>query len=114
MNADEAVFDELIHFPARLRICGLLCRADAVAFRTLEDALELPASQLSRHLKAMTEAGYVSVSKTASPDRGDARRVAWVTLTPTGRAALDQHMAALTLIAQGQEIGAARDGDRVG
>jgi DNA-binding PadR family transcriptional regulator len=62
----------------------------------------------------MTEAGYVSVSKTASPDRGDARRVAWVTLTPTGRAALDQHMAALTLIAQGQEIGGAQDGDRVG
>ena len=114
MNADEAVFDELIHFPARLRICGLLCRADAVAFRTLEEALELPASQLSRHLKAMAEAGYVSVSKTASPDRGDARRVAWVTLTPTGRRALDRHMAALILIAQGQEIGAARDGDRVG
>ena len=113
MSSPEPLFDELIHFPARLRICGLLRRADAVAFRTLEDALELPASQLSRHLKAMTEAGYVSVSKTASPDRGDARRVAWVTLTPTGRSALDRHMAALTLIAQGQEVGVEKD-DRVG
>ena len=76
MNAAEAVFDELIHFPARLRICGLLKHAEAVAFRTLEDALQLPASQVSRHLKALTEAGYVTVSKTPSADRSDARRVA--------------------------------------
>ncbi|TQM95890.1 transcriptional regulator [Ornithinimicrobium humiphilum] len=104
MSVDEAVFDELIHFPARLRICGLLRSADAVAFRQLEAALELPASQLSRHLKAMTEVGYVSITKSASPERGDARRVAWVSLTPAGRQALERHMAALTLIAQGHEV----------
>lgn len=103
MSGAEARFDELIHFPARLRICGLLRPADAVAFRTLEAALELPASQVSRHLKALTEAAYVSVSKTASADRDDARRVAWVSLTPAGRAALDGHMLALAMIAEGKE-----------
>lgn len=104
MSQAPARFDELIHFPARLRICGLLRHADAVAFRTLEAALELPASQVSRHLRALTEAGYVTVSKTASSDRADARRVAWVSLTPTGRDALDGHMRALALIAEGHEV----------
>lgn len=104
MNSNQPRFDELIHFPARLRICGLLRNADAVAFRTLEVALELPASQVSRHLKTLTEAGYVSVSKTASAQRADARRVAWVTLTPAGRQALDRHLAALVMIADGHEM----------
>lgn len=104
MSSPEPLFDELIHFPARLRICGLLRSADALAFRTLEDALELPAPQVSRHLKALTEAGYVTVSKTPSAERTDARRVAWVRITPAGRRALDQHMAALALLAQGQDV----------
>ncbi|WP_161965049.1 transcriptional regulator [Ornithinimicrobium cerasi] len=103
MRPPEPKFDELIHFPARLRICGLLRNVDALAFRTLEAALELPASQVSRHLKALTEAGYVSISKTTSAERADARRVAWVRLTPVGQQALERHMAALARIAQGQE-----------
>ena len=103
MRPQGPKFDELIHFPARLRICGLLRNVDALAFRTLEATLELPASQVSRHLKALSEAGYVSISKTASVERTDARRVAWVRLTSLGRRALEGHMAALALIAQGQE-----------
>lgn len=103
MRPQPPVFDDLIHFPARLRICGLLRNVDAVAFGTLEATLQLPASQVSRHLKALTEAGYVAISKTASAERADHRRVAWVRLTPTGRQALERHMAALALIAEGQE-----------
>ena len=98
MTQVEARFDELIHFPARLRVCGLLRNVDALAFRVLEEALQLPAPQVSRHLKALSEAGYVTVSKTASSERSDARRVAWVRLTPAGRQALDGHMAALEQI----------------
>ena len=103
MTRCEPKFDELIHFPARLRICGLLRNVDAVAFRTLEAALELPAPQVSRHLKALSEAGYVLITKTASSERSDARRVAWARISPAGRQALDQHMAALAQIAQGQD-----------
>lgn len=101
MTSLEPRFDELIHFPARLRICGLLRNVESAAFGTLEEVLDLPAPQVSRHLKALTDAGYVAMTKTASPDRADARRVAWIRLTPAGRLALDQHLAALTQIAQG-------------
>lgn len=111
MTQVEARFDELIHFPARLRMCGLLRHVDALAFRVLEEALELPAPQVSRHLKALSEAGYVTVSKTASSERSDSRRVAWVRLTPAGREALDRHMAALQHIigASASATAASRD-----
>lgn len=98
MTALEPRFDELIHAPLRLRICGLLRPVDALAFKTLAETLDLQPTQLSKHIKTLADAGYVSVTKTASPDRTDARRVAWIKLTRSGRHALDQHVAMLRQI----------------
>jgi DNA-binding MarR family transcriptional regulator len=46
---------------------------------------------LSKHLAALSEAGYVRLRKGAR----DGRRTTWITLTKEGRKALRQHVAAL-------------------
>lgn len=95
----EAQFDELIHAPLRLRICGLLRRVAHLDFAVLRDTLAVSDATLSKHLKSLIEAGYASSSKVRSEQRGDARRVTWVSLTPVGQAAFDAHVAALQDIA---------------
>lgn len=88
-------FDEVIHAPVRLRICGLVRHVDAVAFQRLVSTLEVSPAVVSKHLKVLTDAGYVSVSKSSSGARSDARRLAWVSLTRPGREAFDSHLAML-------------------
>jgi DNA-binding MarR family transcriptional regulator len=95
----EARFDETIHAPVRLRICGLLRPVDHLDFAVLRDALDVSDATLSKHLKVLAEAGYVSSSKTASAGRGDARRITWLSLTQAGRSAFDAHVRALQQIA---------------
>lgn len=95
----EAHFDDVIHAPMRLRICGLLRPVDRLDFAVLRDTLEVSDATLSKHLKTLVAAGYVVSDKTASPERGDARRVMWLSLTRAGRAAFDAHLQALRDIA---------------
>ncbi|MEV7974040.1 transcriptional regulator [Cellulomonas sp. NPDC089187] len=95
----DARFDEIVHPPLRLRICGLLRPVDAVDFGRVRDALDVSNASLSKHLKVLTAAGYVSATKAASADRDDARRVMWLSLTPAGQRAFDGHMRALREIA---------------
>lgn len=97
-DRDELAFDEIIHAPMRLRICGLLRPVDALSFVVLRDTLDLTPAALSKHLKVLTDSGYVTMDKTASRDRVDLRRVAWVQLTPLGRNSFDGHIAALQAI----------------
>lgn len=100
MRSPEPAFDELIHAAVRLRACGLLRPVDALSFATLRDSLGLTAPTLSKHLRALSDAGYVAMDRQPSATRGDDRRVAWVRLTPLGRAAFDGHVAALRQITQ--------------
>lgn len=93
-------FDDLIHAPVRLRLCGLLRPVEALSFQVLAETLDLTSVNLSKNLKVLTEAGYVTVDKRASTERTDARRVAWVRLTAQGRAAFDAHVAMLKEITQ--------------
>jgi DNA-binding transcriptional ArsR family regulator len=96
----EPAFDELIHASVRLRACGLLRPVDALSFAVLRDTLGLTAPTLSKHLRALSDAGYVAMDRQPSADRDDDRRVGWVRLTPLGRAAFDGHVAALRQITQ--------------
>ncbi len=91
---DDAVFDELIHAPKRLRICALLAAATAVEFATLRDALHVADSVLSKHLSTLEAAGYIHTRREAR----DSRRRVWIALTTSGRAAYDSHVRALHLI----------------
>ncbi|MEB4615550.1 transcriptional regulator [Leucobacter sp. M11] len=95
----EARFDELIHAPMRLRICGLLRPVEELDFAVLRDALDVSDATLSKHLKTLTDAGYVVSNKAASRERSDARRVTWLALTAAGHAAFDAHVRALREIA---------------
>ncbi len=83
----------------RLRICGLLRPVDRIDFAVLRDTLEVSDATLSKHVKTLVAASYVVSDKAASPERGDARRVMWLSLTPVGRAAFDSHIQALRDIA---------------
>ncbi|QGU03339.1 transcriptional regulator [Corynebacterium comes] len=91
----EPLFDDLIHNPVRLRICGMLRRVDAVSFTTLQEVLGVSKPTLSKHLSALADAGYLTMDKLASDERSDRRRVAWAGMTRAGRTAFDGHIAAL-------------------
>lgn len=99
MKKSDSSFNEVIHSPTRLRICGVLRRASEVEFSMLRDTLELSDANLSKGLKVLAESGYVKIRKESSATRADARRLTWVALTPEGRKALDGHIAALRQMA---------------
>ena len=106
-TASSAAFNDIIHSPTRLRICGLLRPVDALSFVVLRDTLDLTSATLSKNLKVLVEVGYLTMDKAASRERVDLRRVAWVRLTPLGRDAFDSHLAALQAITR--TPGLARD-----
>ncbi|MDM7989121.1 transcriptional regulator [Arthrobacter sp. zg-Y877] len=92
-------FDEVVHPPTRLRICGLLRPVEQMDFAVLRDTLGISDATLSKQLKVLGDAGYVRLAKTTSPARRDARRITWVALTPAGRSSFDAHVLALQEIA---------------
>lgn len=104
MSSPAPAFNELIHAPLRLRICGLLRNVDELEFSVVRDALAIDDAKLSKHLKVLADAGLVSLRKERSSARTDSRRLTWVTLTPTGSTALEAHLAALANIAVGVPV----------
>jgi len=90
-------FDDEIHAPVRLRICGILAGAKWVDFATIRDTLGLADSVISKHVSRLEDIGYVATEKLVS--RGRART--WIRLTDDGRTAFTAHCAALRQIAGG-------------
>jgi DNA-binding transcriptional ArsR family regulator len=95
-------FDQLIHAPTRLAIVALLAAAEWADFKFVRDSVGLSDSALSKQLTTLEEAGYVDIRKSfvGKRPRTSAR------LNTVGRAAFEQHVAAL------QEI-VARSGTNV-
>ena len=89
--------DPLIHELPRLRICAALAATTAIESRVLREVTDLSESALSKHLKRLTEAGYVTL-QTGTP-KGPGRPPAWASLTDLGRSAFVQHIAALNQMA---------------
>jgi DNA-binding MarR family transcriptional regulator len=86
--------DPIIHVQARLRVMvalAALAQDDVITFPRLRQLLEMTAGNLSIHLRKLEEAGYIAVTKTFQ------RRtpVTHVALTPDGRAAFDNYVAAV-------------------
>lgn len=88
-------FDSVIHPEQRLRICAFLLPVAQVGFGVIRDSLAFSDSMLSKHLKTLAEAGYVSMAKEDNVPRPQT----WVSLTPEGRMATDGHLAALADLA---------------
>ncbi|WP_130874988.1 transcriptional regulator [[Pseudopropionibacterium] massiliense] len=88
-------FDETIHSPNRLRICAALSAARQVEFAALLEGLGVSKSLLSKQLKVLIDAGYVTLER--KPQRIGRPRT-WVGLTAAGRKAYRNHVAALRKI----------------
>lgn len=103
-------FDEVIHPQHRLRICAMLTGADSWRFTTVRDALEVSDSVLSKQVKILQEAGYVTVTKA----RHGSYPTTWLAITQEGRKAFDGHLAALRQIAELSVDGGADRAERPG
>ncbi|GAA1375470.1 transcriptional regulator [Luteococcus sanguinis] len=91
----EPAFDEVIHAPHRLRIAVMLAAVDTMEFQAIRDDLDVADSVLSKQLKVLSEADYVTLDKRP----GHGRQRTWVTLTSSGRTALAAHLAELQRLA---------------
>lgn len=86
--------DMLLHPPARLQIAALLAKVTEMEFAKLRALLKVSDSVLSKHLAALSDAGYVALRKAAE----GGRQRTWASLTRAGTRALDRHVAALRAI----------------
>ena len=84
-------FDELIHAPTRLSLVAFLAATGWADFGVLRDSVGLSDSALSKQLATLEQAGYVEIGRgfVGKRPRTSAR------LTTVGRAAFEQHVAAL-------------------
>ncbi|MGV9595201.1 winged helix-turn-helix domain-containing protein [Streptosporangium sandarakinum] len=89
--------DAVIHMPVRFSIMAALTAVDEVDFKTLAETIEVSDSVMSKHLSALTEAGYVTPRKMFV---GKFPRT-YLSLTAAGRKAWKRHVAALREIAGG-------------
>lgn len=89
MTEQSDAFDELIHSPVRLRICAALSTATALEFTAVENALLVSTSTLSKQLKILGDAGYVTLEKR---QQSFGRPRTWISLTLNGRRAFDAHV----------------------
>jgi DNA-binding MarR family transcriptional regulator len=90
-----AQFDSIIHAPNRLQICAFLTPLQEAEFQVVRDEIGVSDSVLSKHLKQLEMAKYVSFRK----EKVNGRQRMWVGLTKTGRKAFSKHVAELTRIA---------------
>ncbi len=74
---------------------AVLANVQNAEFAMLRKTADVSDSVLSKHLSALTEAGYVQLRKAAL----GGRQRTWVSITGTGRAAFRSHVSALTQLA---------------
>lgn len=97
MTAVQPRFDAVVHMPPRLQICGLLAAITTMDFATVRDQVGVSDSVLSKHVKQLEEAGYVTVAKSTRASRVRTS----LSLTKAGRGAFDAHVAELRRITGG-------------
>lgn len=83
--------DDNLTPPKRLAAMGLLASASRIEFSYLRDQLELSDSDLSKQLKVLLDAGYVTTRRTGKGKT----RASWFAITSKGRRALNDHAEAL-------------------
>ncbi len=96
----EEEFNTVIHAPHRLRICAALDSVDEVEFAVLRDVTGVSESVLSKQVKVLEDAGYVTTTKGTR----DSRVRTWAKFTREGRRAYRAHVAALQSIVAGDPV----------
>jgi DNA-binding MarR family transcriptional regulator len=95
-----AALNEVIHQPARLRIMAILAAVSPerqVTFGFLKANVGLTDGNLGAHLRRLEEAGYITIVKTFVRQKPQT----YVEITEAGRAAFEEHRAALQAILEG-------------
>ena len=100
--------DPRLTAPKRLAAMGILAAARRVEFSYLRDQLGLSDSDLSRQLKVLVDAGYVTTKRTGKAHT----RASWFSITTVGEKALADHEAALQQLLRPQRLPPAKDGVR--
>ncbi len=90
MSASIDGLDENLQSPWRLAICAFLHQADAVEFRLIRDSLGIAEAHLSKQVRILVDAGYVSSEKV-----GPGHRRTWLSLTARGRDVFNSHVESL-------------------
>jgi DNA-binding MarR family transcriptional regulator len=90
-------FDPVVHAPPRLQVCGLLAVVDTMDFAAVREQVGVSDSVLSKHVRQLEEAGYVTVHKATRASRVRTS----LSLTGAGRAAFEAHVAELRRITGG-------------
>lgn len=75
--------DRVIHEKGRLAIMSMLAASAELSFTEMRDALAMTDGNLTTHIKALQQEGYVSVTKSYK----DKRPLTTCALTPAGRKA---------------------------
>lgn len=91
---DAIVLDEIIHQPTRLRIMTLLVSlppSDLLAFGFIQEQLRLTPGNLTIHLRKLSQAGYLSITK----EFIDSKPRTWISATDDGRTAFANYLANL-------------------
>lgn len=83
--------DALLHQPLRTQLAAFLAAAGEVTFSDLKKNLDVSDGNLDSHLKKLIAADYICVRK----DIDNGRPQSFYMLTPTGRKALKNYVAAL-------------------
>lgn len=91
--------DDVVHQRTRLGILSLLRDGASMQFGLLRDALQLTDGNLNRHLKVLADAGLVDSKRT----EGKGRTRTWLTITDSGRKALDAEIAALRALIESHD-----------
>ena len=87
----SAALDDVVHQRVRLGILSILAQTREADFTYLRETLGVTDGNLGRHLEVLNDAGYVALNKTFQGRRPRT----WVTITPSGRRALNQQIATL-------------------
>ncbi len=88
--------DRLIHEKGRLAIMSMLAAAPELTFTELRNALEMTDGNLTTHIKALQQEGYVSVAKSYQNNRP----LTTCSLTTPGRKAFAEYINLLEKIVQ--------------
>jgi DNA-binding MarR family transcriptional regulator len=97
VTAVQPRFDAVVHAPPRLQVCGLLAAVHDMDFAAVRQQIGVSDSVLSKHVKQLEEAGYVTVRKSTRASRVRTS----LALTAAGRTAFDAHVAELRRITGG-------------
>ncbi len=74
---------------------AVLANVQNAEFALLRKTVDVSDSVMSKHLAALGDAGYVRLNKATS----DGRQRTWASITRSGRAAFNAHVAALQALA---------------